>query len=250
MSKGDPTGNAYGADLAYIHDSGFGAFARGAAPGLLAILRQRDATRGGLVIDLGCGSGIWARELATAGYEVLGIDISAAMIALARRRVPQGQFRQGSFLTVALPPCVAVTSIGECFNFLFDPQNTEQGLMRLFRRINDALCPGGLLIFDVAAPGRVPGTGPQKKYFEGEDWAVLVTAEEDRQRKHLTRRITSFRKVGKSYRRDEEVHHLRLYTRSELAGQLRGVGFRVRTLRRYGQFRFPPGWFGVLARKP
>jgi SAM-dependent methyltransferase len=249
MIAGNQSGNAYRTDLAYIHDVGFTDFARTAAPGLLEILRQGGTTRC-LVIDLGCGSGIWARELVAAGYEVLGIDISAAMIALARKRVPQGAFRQGSFLAARLPPCVAVTSIGECFSFLFDTLNAKQGLVKLFRRIHDALRPGGLLIFDVAAPGRVPGRGPQKKYFEGEDWAVLVTTEEDRHRKHLTRRITSFRKVGNSYRRDEEVHHLRLYTRSEIAGQLRGVGFRVRFLRGYGAHRFPPGWFGVLSRKP
>jgi SAM-dependent methyltransferase len=249
MSAGNQSGNAYRTDLAYIHDVGFTEFARSAAPGLLEILRQGGTPRG-LVIDLGCGSGIWARELVAAGYKVLGIDISAAMIALARPRVPQGEFRQGSFLAARLPPCVAVTSLGECFSFLFDPHNTEPELVKLFRRIYDALRPGGLLVFDVAGPGRVPGHGLQKKCFEGEDWAVLVTTEEDRQRKHLTRRITSFRKVGKSYRRDEEVHHLRLYTRSELAGQLRGVGFRTRFLRGYGAHRFPPGWFGVLARKP
>ena len=53
----------YGEDLAYIHDVGFGDFALGAAPGMLEILR-RSGIRGALVVDLGCGSGLWARELA------------------------------------------------------------------------------------------------------------------------------------------------------------------------------------------
>jgi len=77
--------SGYGADLAYIHDAGFGDFARKSAPGLLAILRQAGI-RGGLVVDLGCGSGIWAAELTRRGYDVLGIDISRAMIRLARAR--------------------------------------------------------------------------------------------------------------------------------------------------------------------
>jgi hypothetical protein len=50
----------YGADLAFIYDVGFGGHARRAAPTLLAILHQSGISAG-LVVDLGCGSGIWAR---------------------------------------------------------------------------------------------------------------------------------------------------------------------------------------------
>jgi SAM-dependent methyltransferase len=242
-----PTVNAYGSDLAYIHDVGFGNFARRSAPGLLKLIRRGGKARG-LVVDLGCGSGIWARELCSAGYDALGIDISEAMIALARKRVPQAEFRKGSFLTAKLPPCVAVTALGECFSYLFDAGNTKRGLSRFFRRIYEILRPGGLLIFDVATPGRVPGPGPQRSYREGDDWVVLVAAREDH--KLLTRWITTFRKVGALYRRDCEVHRLRLFKGPELAEQLRDTGFRVRTLKGYGRARFPRGHIGLLARKP
>src|SRR5262245_7905127 len=70
----------YGDDLAYIHDAGFGELARNAAPFLVEALRRRGICDG-LVIDLGCGSGLLARGLSEAGYDVLGIDISSAMIA-------------------------------------------------------------------------------------------------------------------------------------------------------------------------
>jgi hypothetical protein len=90
----------------------------------------------------------------------------------------------------------------------------------------------------------------QRKYIEGDDWAVLVAVEEDRQHGLLTRTITSFRRVGTLYRREHEVHRLRLFDRSELVGQLRDLGFRVRTLRGYGAQRFPRGWVGFVARKP
>jgi 2-polyprenyl-3-methyl-5-hydroxy-6-metoxy-1,4-benzoquinol methylase len=78
---------AYNEDLAYIHDVGYGGFAEGAAPGVLRILREAGIGDG-LVVDLGCGSGIWARHLTDAGYEVVGVDISPAMIRLARKRAP------------------------------------------------------------------------------------------------------------------------------------------------------------------
>ena len=238
---------AYKNDLAYIHDTAFGDFARNAAPGLIEILRQAGTTTG-LVVDLGCGSGIWTRELVDAGYDVLGIDISAAMIEIARRRVPQAEFQTASLLKVTLPHCDAVTSLGECFNYLFDKNNSISEMRRLFRRIYAALKPGGLLIFDIAEPGR--GKGPRQKHRQGPDWAVLVEVDEDSRSNRLTRRITSFRRVGARYRRDEEVHRLRLYTRSEIAKELRNAGFRVRTVRAYGEQPMIEGCVGFVARKP
>jgi SAM-dependent methyltransferase len=239
--------DGYRDDLAYIHDAGFGAFAARSSPWLLKLFRARHLVAG-RVVDLGCGSGIWAEALAQAGYEALGYDISPAMIAIARRRVPSAQFRRASFLTADLPPCVAVTSLGEIFNYLFDRQNTPRRLDELFGRVYEALCPGGLFVFDAALVGRVPG-GHVSNFSEGPEWACLFEADETRDRR-LTRRITSFRKVGKSWRRDHEIHRLRLYDRGELVRRLRRRGFRVRTVDGYGEFRFPPGYAGFVARKP
>jgi SAM-dependent methyltransferase len=239
---------AYGQDLAYIHDVGFGSFAERSTPGLLEILDQ-SVKPGGLVVDLGCGSGILAAGLCRGGYDVLGIDISPAMIALARRRAPEASFRRGSFLRIGLPRCAAVVSIGECLGYLFDPDNGRRALAGLFRRIYGALEPGGVLIFDVVEPGYVPRGRIQQRHWQGKDWAVLVEVEEDRERGELLRWHTSFRKVGRHYRRDEEVHRLGLFDRGRVLRRLRGIGFRVRLLRGYGQLRFRPSHVGFLARK-
>jgi SAM-dependent methyltransferase len=239
----------YGIDLAYIHDSGFGSFARGAAPVLLDALKRTGLERG-LVIDVGCGSGILAKKVRDAGYDVLGIDISRAMIALAWELVPDGQFCQESMLSAKLSSCVAIAAVGECINYTFDRGNTKQGLGKLFRRFHQALLPGGVLLLDMAEPGRVPGNGLRRTCSEGKDWALLYSAKEDAEHQFLTRRITSFRKVGEFYRRKEEVHRLRLFERSQVAAQLRDVGFHVRFLRGYGPLTFPPGYVGFLARKP
>jgi SAM-dependent methyltransferase len=241
--------DAYRDDLAFIHDAGFGGLARNAAPVLLDALRHAGHA-GGLVIDLGCGSGILSEGLAAGGYDVLGIDISPAMIELARQRVPAGQFVVGSLLKADLPPCIAVAAVGECVNYLFDEGNSDRALTKLLRRVFAALRSGGLFLFDAAGPGRVRGLGPQRSHFEGDGWATLVTTEEDRQRRRLTRQITSFRRVGDLYRRDHEVHRLRLLRPTELAEQLRAAGFRVRRLRTYGTQRLPVGLAGFLARKP
>jgi len=109
----------YREDLAFVHDSGFTGLAEAAAVALLDELGRDGVTRG-LVVDLGCGSGVLAQRVAAAGFDVLGIDLSPAQLALARRRVPAGVFRVGSLLFAELPPCVAVAAVGEGFNYLFD----------------------------------------------------------------------------------------------------------------------------------
>jgi SAM-dependent methyltransferase len=240
--------DAYREDLAYIHDAGFGSIARGAASVLLGELRHCGLDRG-LVIDLGCGSGILSEQLAAAGYDLLGIDVSAAMIAIARRRVPRGEFRVESLLTAELPRCVAIAAVGECLNYLFDERHSTDAIRRVLERAFAALEPGGLLVLDIAEPGRVPG-GTSKSCFERDDWAVLVASEEDAERRRLTRRITSFRKVGELYRRDHEVHRQVLLPRAEVESWLKELGFQVRTLDAYGSEPMTPGDVGFLARKP
>jgi SAM-dependent methyltransferase len=239
----------YKEDLAYIHDVGFADYALGSAPGILEIL-DRNGIRGGLVVDLGCGSGLWAGELTQAGYRVLGIDISGQMIEIARERAPEAEFQVASVFEAELPACSAVTSVGEVLNYLFDPNNDRQALTQLFRNIYGALSPGGLFIFDIAEPGQIPKGAPTKGFTEGEGWVVLLEKEEDPELGTLTRRITSFRKVGDHYRRDDEVHRLQLYVAEDLAEELRRAGFQVRMGRGYGGYLLPKAHAAFVARKP
>ncbi|HLH00839.1 MAG TPA: class I SAM-dependent methyltransferase [Bryobacteraceae bacterium] len=188
----------YSNDLAYIHDSGFTGYALGAAPGLLSLLRK-NGVRSGLVVDLGCGSGRWARELNRAGYAVLGIDQSPAMIRLARRIAPRSQFATSSLLSADLPRCDAITSIGECLNYTFDRRNSRPALRELFRRTYRALRPGGVFVFDVAEPSRAPRS-PERVWSEAPGWTIVVEIGGNRSRNLLRRRIVTFRRAGTSYR--------------------------------------------------
>jgi len=235
----------YGTDLAYIHHIGYADFVLKAAPGLLRILRQ-SKLRGGLVVDLGCGGGLWARELTRHGYDVFGVDSSPAMIALARETAPQARLRAGSFLSVDLPPCVAVTALGEVLNYTFDRWNGRRELARFFKRVHDALKPSGLFIFDVAGPNRELGRAP-RRWSAGPDWAILLETSSRADR--LTRAMTIFRKTGLSYQRSEEVHHLRLYRPGDILQSLRKAGFSPRQVRAYGRMRLDRGLAAFVARR-
>ena len=238
----------YGDDLAYIHDAAFSDYGQKAAPGLLRILRQ-SGINSGLVIDLGCGSGRWARELNRNGYAALGVDQSPAFIRLARKIALQSRFVCASLLRVKLPDCDAVTSIGECFNYSFDSKAGKRELARLFARVYRALRPGGAFIFDVAGPSRIAEEQPRRTASQGTDWAILVETSGDGRRNVLTRRIISFRKIGGRYRRSEEIHRLQLYRAAEIVAILHRTGFHVERLTGYGRFRLPVGIAAFSARK-
>lgn len=239
----------YGEDLAYINDAGFSDFTEGTAPGVLAILK-RAGVRTGLVVDLGCGSGRWAKALGEAGYEVIGVDLSPSMIRLARQRAPRARFETGSLLSTKLPACDAVTAIGEIVNYQFDPKHSRAALTRLFRRIHAALRPGGLFIFDIAGPDRVPAEVPARYWKEGEDWSLHVEVDGNAHSRWMTRKSVCFRKNATGrYRRTEETHRLRLLDAGEIVAELTSIGFRAASQSGYGRFRLYPGMRAVVARK-
>lgn len=241
--------DAYRDDLAFIHDDGFGAVARDAAARLVTEL-EMAAHPSGVVVDLGCGSGILARILGEAGYHVIGIDVSEAMIALARQCAPLGEFRVGSFVTTGIPSAVAVAATGEVLNYGFDSENNERTRVDLFRRAYEALVPGGILLFDVAGPDRAPVGELRRTFVEGPGWVVLTETTAEPSRRSLVRHITTFRQVGALYRRDRELHTVALLDPSRILELLKATGFEARVLDGYGRLPFPPGIVAFLAKKP
>src|SRR5262249_61269730 len=104
-------------------------------------------------------------------YRVTGIDRSAAMIRLAHQRAPRARFRVAAIERSRLPSCDGVTAIGEVVNYM---PGGVPALRRLFRRVHDALRPGGVFIFDFieSAAGRTFAT----KSFGGAGWALTASA--------------------------------------------------------------------------
>jgi SAM-dependent methyltransferase len=231
----------YGADLARIHHEHFGMVARAAARELGA----RLAGSRGTVVDLAAGSGILSRAMAESGFGVLGVDISEDMLELARAEAKAATFVHGSLWSVDLPRCVGVAAVGEAFNYAVDPAASLAALEARLRSIHDALEPGGILLFDVAGPGRSGPSGVRRSFWH--HGSVYLGFEEHERGDELIRDITIFAGHGGLFRRESENHVLRTYAPEAIEVLLDRLGFERERLARYDTFDFAPGWYGFAA---
>jgi SAM-dependent methyltransferase len=229
----------YRDDLAWIHHVGFSEFAEAAATGVIAMLR-RARILGGVIVDVGCGSGVAAREFLNAGFEVVGIDASPSMISLARLTAPEARFEVATFDGSTLPHSDAIVAIGEVLNY-----GTFAAMHTFLGNAAAALRGGGMLVFDVAERGAHPMRDERR--VGGDDWSVIVVKESDG--RSLTRRVLTFRQLDGVTRRHEEVHTLELYDRDELLSLLSQLAFRVRVRHSYGTRRLPKGHAVYVARR-
>jgi SAM-dependent methyltransferase len=227
-----------------VHDSAFGDFSRRIAPEILTIVRSAGV-RSGRIVEIGCGSGLLAKHLSVAGYEVFGFDVSPAMITLARRRAPRARFRVGDLRSLPLPSCDAVICVGEVVTYV---SGGLPVLRRFFRRAYDALPPGGLFVFDFMHSAR-RRTYPART-IGAKDWSMAVRADYNRRTRILTRRIELVRRFGSRVARSRETHKVRIYPVREIVATLNRIGFRVSTSRAIGDYQLLPGDTAVVARRP
>jgi SAM-dependent methyltransferase len=236
----------YRADLARVHDRGFGFHADACAPGILALLEPVRA-RGGLVVELGCGSGLLTHEVAAAGHRVIATDASPAMLNIARERL--GERAEGivqlRLPDDPIPQAEAIVAIGHPLNYLPDLDSFEQAVTAIGR----ALLPGGVLAFDVCdiAWGRRDLTTQGRV---GEDWAIITEFSVPR-RDLFVREITTFLAAGDgTWRRDHERHENVLVDVTRIPALLAGVGVTARVRPSFGTEALPSGLFAIVGERP
>lgn len=104
------------------------------------------------IFDLGCGTGKHACLLAEKGYDVVGVDFSESMIALAKDRQNQKKsysqcpvFQQGDIRSLNLNRQFdVIVSLFHVFSYL----TANEDLTRGFQTVSRHLKPGGLFLFD------------------------------------------------------------------------------------------------------
>ena len=111
------------------------------------LFRALEQIKARTVLDAACGSGGHALELAEQGYDVVGTDISSAMIELAQAKV--GATRQIRFLVAGLgelslrfPRFDAVLCLGNSLPHILEETDLAAALTDLVNCVR----PGGILI--------------------------------------------------------------------------------------------------------
>lgn len=105
----------------------------------------------GILLELGCGTGAMTRRLAAMGYDMIGIDYSEEMLAIARDKdgadsilyLCQDMREFELYGTVA-----AAFSVCGTMNYI----TSEEDLLKVFRLVNNYLDPKGIFIFDLDTP--------------------------------------------------------------------------------------------------
>ena len=182
----------YREDLALIHHLGFGFHADACAPGILHLLEgvgQRD----GLVVEVGCGSGLLTAYLVDARLRVIATDASDAMLNLARSNVPgPAEIRRLTLPEDPIPRADAIVGVGHALNYLDEESQVEAALVA----IAVALTPGGIIAIDLCDLewGAIRVNRPPQ-VWRAEDWA-LITEPAVPEPNRYVRVMTTFVKQG------------------------------------------------------
>jgi len=237
----------YRRDLALVHHRAFAAHAHACAPGILALLGPL-LERDGLVVEVGCGSGLLTRHLVDAGLRVIATDASPAMLDLAREHVGAGaEVRPLVLPDDPIPPADAIVSVGHALNYLPDAPAIERALVA----IADAVRPGGLLAIDLCdLEYGAARRGAENLGKAGDDWAI-VTAFSTPAPDRFVRQMAIFtRSADGSWRRDDERHANVLVDTAGVPALLatRGVTATVRPS--FGHERLPVGLHAIVGGRP
>jgi SAM-dependent methyltransferase len=208
--------------------------------------------RGARILDLACGAGQHAVELATRGYDLVGFDLSQSQLdwagGLAQERNQRLQFTYGDMRELSYNESFdAVYSWNTSFGFFEEEKNVDVA-QRVFR----ALRPGGRFLLDVINRDFVVAQQPGQTWFEGDGCVCIDDVSID----FITSRMKVKRTLMLTNGKNRECNYsVRIYGLHELGKMLHDVGFKV--LNVSGRPEMPGVFFGatspriiILAAKP
>lgn len=181
-------------------------------------------------LDIGCGNGYFTRAFNKAGYRVDGMDISPAMLSVARQRAAKEgvrcEFLCGDITKLKL--CAKVdfcTAVNDCINYV-----PKDKLKTAFARVYAATKPHGAFFFDISSENKIRNIIGDNLFAEdGENISYLWfnTPTED----GVKMELTFFKRRGDGlYERFDETHYQYAHTEVEVCAALRAAGFeRIET---------------------
>lgn len=190
-----------------------------------AIKSALNLPQGSKILDLACGQGRHAVELAKLGFEVVGLDYSSYLLNIARERAEQNgvdvKFVEGDMRNLPFDDHEfdGVYSFFTSFGYFDDEDN-----MKVLAEIARVTRPGGMILIEMSNPLKVIKSLYPFSWFEVGRYIVLEESWFDA----LKMRAYTKRKIfldGNLI--DERTNFVRFYTSAELSFLLKGLGFDV-----------------------
>src|ERR1700737_2778421 len=155
------------------------------------------------ILDLPCGQGRHAIELARRGYEVTGVDISPFMIDVARERAKasglQVRWLTGDMRTpVPGEAFDLILNLFTSFGYFADDADDR----RVVRAAGSMLEPGGCFLLEVINGDRIMGNFQEREWFTVGQTAVM----EGRSLERPTHRMVVERTVSSTNGDEKSVH--------------------------------------------
>ena len=180
------------------------------------------------VLDLACGTGTMTALFTQRGYELVAVDGSEDMLAVAREKaegldgVPPVFLHQEMSKLDLYGTVEAAICCLDSLNYLTSPRDLRRTLARLRLFIQ----PGGVLVFDINTPEKLRKLDGQVFLDEREDVYCIWRTEFEKRGKICTYYMDIFsREQDGLWRRDFEYHRQRAYEVEELRGYLQEAGF-------------------------
>ncbi len=189
----------------------------------LAAARLSGCPQGGDLLDVPCGFGRHSVPLARAGYRVVGVDRSEALLAEARRRagherwpkLVRADYRELPFPDAGFDAAVNLfTSLG----YLGDEQDT-----RALAEIGRVLRPGGRLVIEAMHRDLLV------REFHEQDWRLLGEGRLLLEQRTFdaasgVAQVTQTL-IESGGERDSRSYSIRVYSATELVAMLSAAGF-------------------------
>lgn len=121
----------------------------------LYMIQQFAARCGSPILELACGTGRVLLPLARQEYQITGVDISPAMLDMARRKLAAEHVAERVTL---VEQDMRLLDLGGCFNLVLIAVNSFSHILspddqlKTLARIRRHLNPGGLLLLDLFNP--------------------------------------------------------------------------------------------------
>jgi SAM-dependent methyltransferase len=179
------------------------------------------------VLDVCCGTGLLAAELAALGYQVVGLDGSEAMLDRARRRCGSDvQFVQSTL------PALAVTGEYDAAVCTFDGLNylTPADLRSTLGALSLRIRPAGWLVFDVHTDAMMAFTVSRPVvHGEGGDHRFVISSVVDTRTRTCDTRIEIVSLDGDGAFSEEHRQHF--HRNADMWASLVDAGFTVTAVR-------------------